>query len=92
MVYRGSYVKVGLYPSPVPDAECLLEHSPRQQDYRDKATSGFASYRSEDDAGAESNSPLPPRFQKQQQQVSRPADATARSLVPLIPLLNSCQD
>ncbi|XP_031665480.1 protein PRRC2B isoform X5 [Oncorhynchus kisutch] len=50
------------------DAECLLEHSPRQQDYRDKATSGFASYRSEDDAGAESNSPLPPRFQKQQQQ------------------------
>ncbi|CAB1332782.1 unnamed protein product [Coregonus sp. 'balchen'] len=62
------------------DAECPLEHSPGQQDYRDEATSGFASYRSEDDAGAEPNSPLPdyahhqapkplpPRFQKQHQQ------------------------
>lgn len=80
-----------------------MEHSPGQQDYREEGTLGFAPYRNEDEGGADPTSPLPdytnhqaskplpPRFQKQQQ-VSRPADATARSLKPLIPLPNSCLD
>uniref|UniRef100_A0A4W5K6W6 Proline rich coiled-coil 2B n=1 Tax=Hucho hucho TaxID=62062 RepID=A0A4W5K6W6_9TELE len=54
-------------------------HSPGQQDYREEGTSGLAPYRNEDDGGADPTSPLPdytnhqaskplpPRFQKQQQ-------------------------
>uniref|UniRef100_A0A8C8EVU1 BAT2 N-terminal domain-containing protein n=1 Tax=Oncorhynchus tshawytscha TaxID=74940 RepID=A0A8C8EVU1_ONCTS len=61
------------------DTECPLEHFPGQQDYREEGTLGFAPYRNEDDGGADPTSPLPdytnhqaskpvpPRFQKQQQ-------------------------